>query len=54
MMKKIIQKNPAVMKRKPANVNKSSEGLILKELPEHLEYAFLQPEKKSQSSFQLN
>ena len=28
-----------------ANVNKSSEGLILKELPEHLDYAFLQPEK---------
>ena len=24
--------------------NKSSEGLILKELPEHLKYAFLQPE----------
>ena len=28
-----------------ANINKSSEDLILKELPEHLEYAFLQPEK---------
>ena len=28
-----------------ANINKSSEGLILKELPKHLEYAFLQPEK---------
>ena len=28
-----------------ANVNKSSEGLSLKELPKHLEYAFLQPEK---------
>ena len=26
-------------------VNKSSEGLILKELPEYLRYAFLQPEK---------
>ena len=25
--------------------NKSSEGLILKELPEHLKYAFFQPEK---------
>ena len=25
--------------------NKSLEGLILKELPEHLKYAFLQPEK---------
>ena len=31
--------------KKAANINKSSEGLILKELPEHLEYAFLQPEK---------
>ena len=28
-----------------ANVNKSSEGLILKELPKHLECAFLQPKK---------
>ena len=28
-----------------AEVNKSSEGLILKELPEHLKYAFLQPKK---------
>ena len=28
-----------------ANVNNSSEGLILKELPKHLEYAFLQLEK---------
>ena len=28
-----------------ANINKSSKGLILKELPEHLEYAFLQPKK---------
>ena len=25
--------------------NKSLEGLTLKELPEHLKYAFLQPEK---------
>ena len=25
--------------------NKSSEGLILKEFPEHLKYAFMQPEK---------
>ena len=32
-----------------ANINKSSEGLILKELPEHLEYAFLQPEKRKAS-----
>ena len=28
-----------------ANINKSSEGLILKELPEHLEYDFLQLEE---------
>ena len=28
-----------------AEENKSSEGLILKELPEHLRYAFLQPKK---------
>ena len=28
-----------------AEVNKSSEGLILKELPKHLKYAFLQLEK---------
>ena len=31
--------------KEATNVNKSLEGLILKELPEHLEYAFLQPEK---------
>ena len=28
-----------------AEESKSSKGLILKELPEHLKYAFLQPEK---------
>ena len=32
-------------KEEDAEVNKSSEGLILKELLEHLRYAFLQPEK---------
>ena len=32
-------------KKEDAEVNTSSEGLILKELPEHLRYAFLQPEK---------
>ena len=39
-----------------ANVNKSSEGLILKELPKHLEYAFLQAEKGNPIiiSFELN
>ena len=28
-----------------ANINKRSKSLILKELPEHLEYSFLQLEK---------
>ena len=32
---------------KVAKENKNSEGLILKELPEHLNYAFLQPEKRN-------
>ena len=32
-------------KEEDAKVNKSSEGLILKELPKHLRYAFLQPKK---------
>ena len=32
-------------KEEAAEVNKSSEGLILKELSKHLKYAFLQPEK---------
>ena len=31
--------------KEDAEVNKSSEGLILKDLPEHLKYAFFQPEK---------
>ena len=31
--------------KKNVEVNKSSEGLILKELPGHLKYAFLQPKK---------
>ena len=30
---------------KDIKVNTSSEGLILKEVPEHLKYAFLQPKK---------
>ena len=45
MLKKIIQKKSSSYEEKAANINKSSEGLILKELPKHLEYAFLQPEK---------
>ena len=32
-------------KEEGAKENTSSEGLILKELPEHLKYSFLQPEK---------
>ena len=33
----------------------SAEGLILKELPSHLKYEFLEPEKKeNQSSYQLH
>ena len=35
-------------KEEVIEVNKSSEGLILKELPKHLKYAFLQPEKGKQ------
>ena len=31
--------------KKAIEVNTSSEGLILKELPENLKYAFLQPKK---------
>ena len=40
MLKKLVQKNPAAIE-----INTSSKGLILKELLEHLKYAFLQPEK---------
>ena len=35
-----------IHEEKAVEVNTSSEGLILKELPEHLKYAFLQPEKE--------
>ena len=34
---------------KTIEVNTSLEGLILKELPEHLKYTFLQPEKSKAS-----
>ena len=40
-----MQKGPTVMKKKLQKKKKSSEGLILNEFPEHLKYAFLQPEK---------
>ena len=39
---------------KAIEVNTSSEDLNLKELPEHLKYAFLQLENKSRSSFRLD
>ena len=32
-------------KEEAVQENTSSEGLIIKELPEHLKYAFLQPEQ---------
>ena len=35
----------SIYEEKVAGENKSSEGLRLKELPEHLKYAFLQPKK---------
>ena len=41
-------------KEEVAEENKSLEGLILKELPEHLKYAFLQPEKEKPVSFKLD
>ena len=39
-------KRSSSYEEKVAEENKSSEGFILKELPEHLKYAFLQPEKR--------
>ena len=41
----ISVERPSSYEEKVAEENKSFEGLILKELPEHLKYAFLQPEK---------
>ena len=38
-------KKSSSYEKKDAEVNKSSEALILKELPRHLKYAFLQSEK---------
>ena len=37
--------NSSSYEEEAANINKSLEDLILKELPKHLEYAFLQPKK---------
>ena len=45
MLKKIIPKKPSNYEEEAANVNNISEGLILKELLKHSEYAFLQPKK---------
>ena len=41
----ISAERPNNYKEKVVEENKSSKGLILKELPEHLKYSFLQPEK---------
>ena len=38
-------KRSSIYEEKVAEENKSSKGLILKELPEHLKYAFLKPKK---------
>ena len=47
-------KRSSSYEEKVAKENKSSKGLIIKELLGHLKYAFLQPEKVSQLSFQLD
>ena len=44
-VEEISTKKSNSYEEKDIEVNTSSEGLILKELPEHLKYAFLQPEK---------
>ena len=45
MLKKIMQKKSSSYKEEDVEENTGSVGLILKELLEHLKYAFLQPEK---------
>ena len=45
MLKKIVHKNPAVMKRKLFKKIQAHRGLILKELLQYLKYAFLQLEQ---------
>ena len=42
---KTVKKIQAAKKRKLPTQETSAEGLILKELPSHLKYAFLEPEK---------
>ena len=44
-IREISTERSSSYEEKVAEENRSSEGLILKELPEHLKYAFLQPEK---------
>ena len=44
-IREISAKRSSNYEEKVAEENKSSKGLILKEFPEHLKYAFLQPEK---------
>ena len=39
------QENSSSQEKKVTKQKTSAEGLILKELPNHLKYAFLQPEK---------
>ena len=39
------QENSSSQKKKVTKQETSAEGLILKELPSHLKYAFLEPEK---------
>ena len=39
------QENSSSQEKKVTKQETSAEGLILKELPNHLKYAFLQPEK---------
>ena len=43
---KTVKRIHAAKKRKATEQETSTEGLILKELPSHLKYAFLEPEKK--------
>ena len=44
-VEEISTKKSSSYEEKAIKVNTSSEGLILKEVPEHLKYAFLQPKK---------
>ena len=39
---KAVQKKSSAYEEKVSEINTSSEGLILKELPKHLKYAFLE------------